>query len=138
MRVLMTVQPGYGHLHPLVPLARALLDLGHDVRVGTSSSFAPAVGAAGLIPVPVGVNWTMSAATTTFPELREHSGVAGKAFMLSTIFCERTAAATACDVISLARSWRPDLLVRETWELGGGIAARVLKVPCGVYGIGPY
>ena len=31
MRVLFTTQPGAGHFHPLVPLAQALRDVGHDV-----------------------------------------------------------------------------------------------------------
>jgi len=39
MRVLVTTQPGSGHLNPLVPLAWALRDAGHEVKVACSASF---------------------------------------------------------------------------------------------------
>jgi UDP:flavonoid glycosyltransferase YjiC (YdhE family) len=54
MRVLVTVQPGVGHLHPVAPLARALMAAGHEVRVGCAASFIPTVEAAGLRGVPAG------------------------------------------------------------------------------------
>ena len=41
MRVLFTTQPIPSHLHPLVPLARALADAGHDVAFATARSFLP-------------------------------------------------------------------------------------------------
>ena len=35
MRLLFTAFPGYGHVHPMLPLARAALRAGHDVRFAT-------------------------------------------------------------------------------------------------------
>lgn len=52
MRVLFTTQPGVGHFHPLVPLARALLAAGHAVAVACAPSFAPLVEVAGLTARP--------------------------------------------------------------------------------------
>jgi hypothetical protein len=48
MRVLVTTQPAIGHLHPLVPVAGALGDAGHEVAVCTAPSFRGNVEAFGL------------------------------------------------------------------------------------------
>ena len=39
MRALFTSFPGYGHFHPLVPLARAVQDAGHSVAFATAEPF---------------------------------------------------------------------------------------------------
>ncbi|NUS82192.1 MAG: glycosyltransferase, partial [Streptomyces sp.] len=54
MRVLFTTWSSGGHLAPMVPLARAFLAAGHQVRVAVPSGCAAAVAHAGLVPVPVG------------------------------------------------------------------------------------
>ena len=54
MRVLVTSTPTYGHFHPIVPLARALVAAGHDVRVAAPASFRSAIDAAGLSFVAAG------------------------------------------------------------------------------------
>jgi UDP:flavonoid glycosyltransferase YjiC (YdhE family) len=132
MRVLVTTQPAYGHFHPLVPLARALVAAGHEVRVATAASFQREVGAAGLAGVVAGLDWTAANMTRDFPE----SASAGIEWTLRELFARRTAPALAADVEKLARSWRPDLVVRETWEIGGALAAATLGVPCAVFGVG--
>lgn len=40
-----------------------------------------------------------------------------------------TAGRLAADVVALADRWRPDLIVRETTEYGGSLAAQVLGLP---------
>src|SRR3954453_3872152 len=47
MRVLFTTFPAYGHFHPLVCLARALQQAGHEVAFATAASFRHAVEGAG-------------------------------------------------------------------------------------------
>jgi UDP:flavonoid glycosyltransferase YjiC (YdhE family) len=42
MRVLLVTAPLLGHLFPLVPLATALRDQGHDARFATASEAASA------------------------------------------------------------------------------------------------
>ncbi len=43
MRVLFTTQPGVGHLHPLLPLARGMAQRGHEVAFACARSFVPEV-----------------------------------------------------------------------------------------------
>jgi UDP:flavonoid glycosyltransferase YjiC (YdhE family) len=47
MRVLFTTLPFSGHFHPLVPVARAVREAGHDVAFACPASFATKVEAAG-------------------------------------------------------------------------------------------
>ena len=134
MRILVTVQPGHGHLRPLLPLARALVAAGHDVRVGGSATFlADSPDLAGIQTVPLGLDWEIYRAGEVFPDAEP--GLVG---MLRDVFCDATARATRRDVLALARAWRPELVVRETWEIGGALAAAELGVRCVVFGIGRY
>ena len=69
MRVLFTVQPSTGHLHPLVPVARALSHAGHDVAVCSASSFRGEVEAFGLAHLDAGLDWVTAdhSTWTAFP-----------------------------------------------------------------------
>gem|GEM_PF-2656096 len=123
MRALFTTQPGDGHIRPVTPLALALQDRGHQVRVATAASFAPVVRGLGLNPVPAGLDWVESEAETTFPGF-----TAARADALPT-FAGRCAGPMAQDIALLAVHWRPDVIVREHLEWGGWVAAEELGVP---------
>jgi UDP:flavonoid glycosyltransferase YjiC (YdhE family) len=128
MRVLLTTQPGHGHFRPLLPLARALRDAGHEVRVGTSASFASVVEWEGIRSEAVGLDWLHGVESTIPPEVN----VPPEADTLETFFAHKfvrmTAERLAVDVVALAQRWRPDLIVRETTEFGGSLAAEGLGV----------
>ncbi|MDQ3410663.1 MAG: glycosyltransferase, partial [Chloroflexota bacterium] len=47
MRVLITTFASAGHFHPLVPVAHALAEAGHDVGFAGPGSLAPTVEALG-------------------------------------------------------------------------------------------
>lgn len=136
MRVLFTAQPGHGHVEPLVPAARALLEAGHDVRLGTSASALPLVDERLIPGIPVGVDWLMAQPERAFPDIRGRRGSAGKEYLLREVFCGVTAEATARDLVAMAEHWRPDVIVREVWEFGGALAAAHLDIPSVLHGIG--
>ena len=71
MRVLVTTQPGFGHFHPLVPLAQALATAGHEVAVACAPSFRPTVESAGVRAVPAGIDWRVSGMGDAFPSMRQ-------------------------------------------------------------------
>jgi len=56
MRTLFTTIPASGHFHPLVPLARAAINAGHEVAFAASAPFCPDVEAAGFRCFPAGVD----------------------------------------------------------------------------------
>jgi UDP:flavonoid glycosyltransferase YjiC (YdhE family) len=129
MRVLFTAQPGAGHWHPLVPLAQALAAAGHEVAFAIAPGFCPRVEATGFRCFPVGVDETEQ-------EVRERgdllSGLPGKeqaAYFWSHVFGGTRAERTLPDVLALARSWRPDLVVRENMEFTGCMVAERLGIP---------
>ena len=129
MRVLFTVQPSTGHLHPLVPVARALAERGHEVAVCSSPSFRGEVEAFGLTHLDAGLDWIASdhSTWTPFPPMPPPGPEFGK--FVVTVFADLTAKRMAPDVIAIAESWRPDLIVRESMEYGGCLAAEALGIP---------
>ncbi|TVP66933.1 MAG: hypothetical protein EA340_11145 [Nitriliruptor sp.] len=58
--MLITLQPGDGHLPPMLPLSRALRAAGHEVVVATSPTFVSRVEAAGEPAIGAGLGWLLS------------------------------------------------------------------------------
>ena len=56
MRMLFTAPAGIGHLHPLLPLARAVRDRGHEVRFASDAANCAAAERVGLTATPAGVS----------------------------------------------------------------------------------
>jgi UDP:flavonoid glycosyltransferase YjiC (YdhE family) len=71
MRVLFTTQPGIGHLHPLLPLARGMAQHGHTVAFACARGFVPEAQRAGCGAFPVGRDWLTVELEQEFPEIRE-------------------------------------------------------------------
>src|SRR5215212_371702 len=129
MRVLFTVRPGLGMLHPLVPIARALASAGHDVAFALAAAFAPSIERAGFRCFPAGIDSTDRDAERLAPEMRGLVGRERAAAMWRRIFAGFAPAAMVPDVLDLARGWMPDLVIRDDLEFGGCIAAERLGIP---------
>ena len=129
MRVLFTVQPAVGHLHPLVPVARALAAAGHEVAVCSAPCFRGEVEQFGLEHLGAGLDWLASDRGTwgAFPPLPP-PGPEFARFVV-TVFADVTTARMVPDLIAIAREWAPDLVIRESMEYGGCIAAECLGLP---------
>lgn len=129
MRVLFTVQPSIGHLHPLVPVANALADSGHEVAVCSAKSFAGDVQSFGLDHIAAGLDWLTGDHTTwtAFPPLPAPGPEFGR--FVVTVFADITTQHMVPDLLSIAQDWRPDLIIREHFEFGGCIAAEALGIP---------
>jgi UDP:flavonoid glycosyltransferase YjiC (YdhE family) len=131
MRVLFTTQPGVGHFHPLVPLIQALTGAGHDVAVACAPSFASTVEASGVQALPAGFDWLIGGAMEeSFPGVKGiPPGPERVAWMITNVFAGVTAERMATDVMTLAATWPFDLVVRETLEFGGYLAAERMDLP---------
>lgn len=128
MRALFTCSLGMGHLHPLVPIARAMEDAGHQVAFAAPAPLVPSVERSGFRAFPAGMSQTASEA---FPELR---GLRGhdETVLVSGRIRPAQAAVMAGDLLGVISEWRPDVLIRETSELGGCIVAKRLGIPYAV------
>lgn len=135
MRVLFTIHPAYGHLHPLLPFAAAARDAGHEVVFATSALFGPVVEATGFASVPAGLDWLESDKTSVPQELKPAPDSTLEEYFAQQ-FVTATAERLARDVVDLSRTWSPDVIVRERTEFGGSIAAEVLGVPIAAVQIG--
>lgn len=129
VRALFVCQPAYGHLHPLVPLAAACEDAGHDVAFAVSPSFAPVVEAAGFEAVPAGLDWLESAAEKSFPEVAGMSSDEYGGFLFGAVFLGHAAAAMAGDLPGVCEQWGADILVHEEFEFGTPLAGERAGVP---------
>jgi UDP:flavonoid glycosyltransferase YjiC (YdhE family) len=129
MRALFTVHPAAGHLHPLVPVARALSGAGHEVAVCSAPSFRPEVEAFGLTHLGAGLDWLMSDRSTwgAFPPMPP-PGPEFPAWAVTTL-ADITTRRMVPDLLALAPEWAADLIVREGMEFGGCLAAERLGIP---------
>ncbi len=137
-RVLFSSTWGYGHLFPLLPLARAFVQAGHDVVVATSADSCRHVAEAGLPATPAGLAGTrrresvgelLSASASFAPEDR-----AG--FLFPHMFGETFAPPMAADLLPFARRWRPELLIHEQGELAAPLVGAVMGVPSMTHAFG--
>jgi UDP:flavonoid glycosyltransferase YjiC (YdhE family) len=139
MRVLFTLLPATGSLHPLLPLASALRAAGHGVRFACAASFQPLVGRHGFDSTPAGIDFTfaepdyfaklVAEAGVPAPDLGQLTGHRRHAWVTTNLFIAASARRMLPDVLELAESWRPDVIVRESSEFSGCVAAEALGVP---------
>jgi UDP:flavonoid glycosyltransferase YjiC (YdhE family) len=126
MRVLFTCNAASGHFHPLVPVARALADAGHEIAFAARASFATTVAHAGFRHFPAGLDRDTF---DVFPQLRTWRGPGRIEFMRREVVCGLLPRHMVPDLLALAATWPPDLFVQETGALGGCIAAEALGIP---------
>ncbi len=144
-RVLFATWTAPGHLYPMVPLAWAFLAAGAQVRVAVPPASQAAVTRAGLPAAVVGRDaaappkasprqirsWGSQApwpaGWTSRPELLDAEQTAALAFAAAKQV--RIAGAMVGDLVELARSWRPDLVICDTLCFAGPVAAAAVGVP---------
>ena len=137
MRILFGSWPAYGHLFPMVPLIRAAQRGDHDVVVSSGSDMAPLLGQLGVTGHRSGVTLAESYARMpdqlTISELpaEEQPGFAAR-HLFGAGAVDR-----ARDILDLVRTWRPDLIVHDTLELGSPTAAAAHGIPHVTHGYGP-
>ncbi|WP_035853485.1 glycosyltransferase [Kitasatospora azatica] len=141
MRILFTTWSAPAHLHPMVPLARACQDAGHEVLLAVPPGCAAAVTAAGLTPVPVGAEPAAPpiGAVRGLPEdswpadwpLRPAALGPGPRRVLDALVGRQAAIAEAMlpDLLGFARHWRPALVVSDASTYAGTLVADLLGVP---------
>jgi UDP:flavonoid glycosyltransferase YjiC (YdhE family) len=129
MRILFTTLRGSGHLHPLVPIARAAVAAGHEVAVACSASFIPHVEQAGFRAFPAGFDGRGRTTAELFLGLRTIPVHTSALWVLPNVFVAIYAAVMTPDLLTIARDWPPDLIVRDSAEYGGCLAAEVLGLP---------
>jgi UDP:flavonoid glycosyltransferase YjiC (YdhE family) len=138
VRVLVTTTPGRGHYHPMLPLAQAIADRGHDLLWVASAEVCERLRGQGFEAHAAGLAEGVTSADMIerFPELLTMAESERPNFAFSKIFGTPSAAPMLEELLPVAREWNPDLLVCEQLELAGPIAAALLGVPNVTHGLG--
>ena len=139
MRLLFTAFPGYGHVHPMLPLARAAIRAGHEVLFATGPNLVDRVRSYGFETRSVGlsseeINERYNAAYDDTDHLPPHERLP---IVVPRLFVEIGARASLPDVLGIVDGWRPGLVVSEQSESAGPIAATARGVRGVVHGWGP-
>ncbi len=129
MRMLFTTVQLAGHFQPLVPIARAAVAAGHDVAFACAASFVPTVERAGFRAFPAGFDLRGRLSPECFPGLAAVPGDRVWSWAPPRIFVGVYAVAMTPDLLTIAREWHPDLIVRDSSEYGGCVVAEVLGLP---------
>src|SRR5215471_8570097 len=138
MRVLFTATPGWGHIHPMVPLARALRDRGDDVLWVTGADACERLEREGFAAAPAGLRERegMEELYKRFPEIHTIPPNERPDYMFPRLFGQVRAAAMLRDLAPVAEKWSPDLFVCDASEFAGHLQARVLDVPSVTHAFG--
>lgn len=138
MRVVATVQPGAGHLLPVVPLLHALRAAGHDVLLAGSATLAPLAERYGVPLEPVGPTWTWDDPGGLLGRPVPDRPAAQRAALAGAVDVARYAVLS--DVTALLARTGADLVVHEQYEPSGALAAELSGTPCLCVGHGysPY
>jgi hypothetical protein len=128
VRVLFSTTANDGHCGPLLPFARAGVDAGHEVRVAAPTSYAAALGRAGLAHEPFddAPPEVIGPLMASLPSL---SVTEADALVVREVFGRVDAQAALPGLLRTMERWRPDVVVRESAELGSLAAAERYDVP---------
>ncbi|HEY5783897.1 MAG TPA: glycosyltransferase [Microlunatus sp.] len=131
MKVVFAALGAYGHLFPMLPLAVACQDAGHEVVVATGAPFLnrlPLRTVPGL-PAAVDLAWAEQEVRRRHPDLHGFEATLA-------MFGDVTAGATTATMLEVLTSERADLLVTEPLHLGAAIAGNLLDIPTLAFAIG--
>lgn len=111
-----------------MPVAKALETAGHEVAFAVAKSFCPTIAAVGFRSFPAGYDWLLSERQSLVAVIQEQIG--DRPFSgLKDMFAGFLAPRMVPDLLTIARSWRPDVIVRDPLEFGGCVAAEALDIP---------
>jgi UDP:flavonoid glycosyltransferase YjiC (YdhE family) len=135
MRVLFATRGSAGHVGPLVPFAHACLRAGHEVIVSAQRQFEGNVTLSGLpftpVDEPTRDEWMPLMASFAKLDIETADGV-----MISQFFAGLDLRAELPALRALVESWRPDVIVRESWEFGSTLVAELHQIPIVRVGLG--
>jgi glycosyltransferase (activator-dependent family) len=143
MRVLFVTLSEKSHVYLTVPLAWALTAAGHEVRVASQPMATETITQAGLTAVPVGTDHGIHQGMSAYRDTQdyrttnwsrcERDGPDGvdwaelkERYEVSVPYAFAVYNDSMIDdLAAFARSWRPDLVIRDPLAYAGAVAARI-------------
>ncbi len=138
MRVLFSCTAGFGHFFPLVPLARAFEEAGHEVAFATAEPSSGAAAAAGfeVLPAGLGQSEIVPLLEQHRQRLEEIPPAERRPAAFAGRFAQLEGPRKVDDLLTAARDWRPDLVVHEPADLAAPLVAASLGVRSANHGFG--
>lgn len=138
VRVLVSSPGGIGHATPLVPLTLALAAAGAEVQVACPSPAAERLARIGLPVSRIGLSAedAHELCLEQHPEIRTMPGPELPGYVFPRLFGSVTASAQFPELLELARSWRPSVLVHDAGDLAAPVVAAALEIPNVCHGFG--
>jgi MGT family glycosyltransferase len=131
-RFLFSCIGGYGHLHPLVPLAQALQQAGHEVAFLTGANLQALVETAGFRAFPVAPqrpndpeNVEFKALLATLPV----SSLETEKLIYNRLFCGIAPRLRTPDLMAVVQQWQPHMLIREGGDYSTILVAEKSGLP---------
>lgn len=130
-RVLFTSPAAYGHVHPMIPLGRALIDQGHEVYWATGADMCERVEQVGIPAVAAGLSGPARIAEfrRRYPEQFAISPEQRRAFGFPRHFGAVATPPMLDDLLPVVDDWKPAILVHDAGELAAPIAAAAAGLP---------
>jgi UDP:flavonoid glycosyltransferase YjiC (YdhE family) len=135
MKLLITTRGSSGHLLPLAPIGQACVEAGHEVLVAAQEQHRANVERVGLPFSPVGD----PPAEEWMPLLDEFGELeldAANDRMVGEFFAGIDVRAALPALTAIVEGWKPELLLRESWEFASTIVAEQRGVPLARVGLG--
>lgn len=131
MRVLVTSTPGTGHVFPVLSLATALANAGHELLWVIASDGAELVRRHGFEVAIGGMNLQDRRATleSRLPEIMSYPARLRRGHLFAGFFAGGAARKMVDDLGPIIDRFRPDLVVREFGELGAAPHAVARAIP---------
>jgi UDP:flavonoid glycosyltransferase YjiC (YdhE family) len=128
MRILFTFIGGSGHFHPLVPIARAAENAGHEVAVAGGGKQVASIEAAGFRAFAT--SEIRPAAPGPDDDPLKPVDLATEERNLRDGFAGRGGRRHTEVMPGIVRAWKPDVIVRDEVDMGTAIVAELLGIPC--------
>jgi UDP:flavonoid glycosyltransferase YjiC (YdhE family) len=139
MRVLMTCRTLTGHYRPLLPLARALAEAGHDVAFASGEPVASDAEADGFRAFRAGPD-SGSLETLARP-IRDLAATLPPArirsFVFAELFVKVELEPRARDLIEIVEQWAPQLAIHDVADFAGPLVATMAGIPYATHSYGP-
>ena len=130
LRVLVATVPQTGHVQPMLLVARALIEAGHDVTWYAATKFAARIAAVGarFAPMNAALDWDDADLDAALPALRGSRGLTRVKLQLRELFIAPMIDQLR-DLDALIGADRPDLILADQAHLGAALAAERHALP---------
>ena len=131
MRVLFSSTSGFGHVFPMLPLARAFVGAGHDVQWALGADAGSLLDGTGIEALPAGLSGAarQEARQGVLAEAEKVEPAERAAYVFPRMFGAAYTPGMVADLLPLARQRRPDLMIHDQAELASPIVGAVIDVP---------